>query len=284
MQSFINSFVASNISDLLLRFEKALQTANYVLQNTSDPLHKGMMSTFIGLLWNYADGTIIFDSLGDSRLYKLSDNNITQLSKDENKAVILRDRSGKPLQRNGFVYSGNGITNALGLSNAAFHPSKTTFNTGEALVLCSDGIYQADSFPNSIFSLLDIPDTKFIIKRYFNYNSDRFNDDASLILIQNKQIDKNLYSLVQNKILSEPNNKLINVAPFIVAQVIQSEILLRIENHKNQHIQSLITYSNAFDVKFSEDFILKAFDAFKNHNYTNHTLYRLLVERLRILK
>ncbi len=91
----------------------------------------GMGSTFVGLL--FYEHQILWINCGDSRIYRLRNNILTQLSKDHSLAALTGNEN----------IPANIITNSIGAGTAAYldihYMTDLVFN-GDAFLLCSDGL------------------------------------------------------------------------------------------------------------------------------------------------
>jgi serine/threonine protein phosphatase PrpC len=282
--SFIDFFNFAKQEFSVERFILAIKSADKEVSNPENQACKGMMCTFIGAVSDTDKNSIIYDSIGDSRLYKYDGIGILQLSKDEKKAVILRDRSGKPMQSNGFVFNGEGITNALGYSNVEVHPSVAVFNSGEALIFCSDGAYQVPGFNESVLSLLEYPDLSFAVEKFLNQFKDMFADDASMIILRNDVINEEVRQKAISLVKGCSDFRESRISAFMMALIIQYEIINALTDLNKTYIEQLTSYAEKFNLKFSESFINETIHWMKKPECFYNPLYKLLLKRLRELK
>lgn len=122
-------------------FLSTITTANVIVYDRSfiDEDLKGMGTTIAAVL--VKDGNACIAHVGDSRVYKISNDTINQITKDHSLAQEMLD-SGQLTKEEFENYpKKNIITRALGVDeeiNIDF--DFTSVSSGEALVLCSDGL------------------------------------------------------------------------------------------------------------------------------------------------
>jgi serine/threonine protein phosphatase PrpC len=103
----------------------------------ADPTLEGMGTTMVAVL--VLDATIVIGHVGDSRLYHCKATEIEQVTLDDSWAVHAPDH--QPRDADGRVRPGV-LTSVLGMAEPiTVHVSERTWEAGDALVLCSDGLH-----------------------------------------------------------------------------------------------------------------------------------------------
>ena len=108
---------------------------------SQNPELGGMGATCVMLI--IKDGQVYFGSVGDSRIYLVSNNSIRQLTKDQSYVQTLVDAGEISQEAAEHHQDKNQITNALGLENMTapvICPTPITPEPGSVFVLCSDGL------------------------------------------------------------------------------------------------------------------------------------------------
>lgn len=122
-------------------FLSTITTANVIVHDRSftDEDLKGMGTTIAAAI--VKDGNACIAHVGDSRVYKISNNSISQITKDHSLAQEMLD-NGQLTQEEFENYpKKNIITRALGVEeNIDVDFDFTSLKEDEALVLCSDGL------------------------------------------------------------------------------------------------------------------------------------------------
>jgi PPM family protein phosphatase len=125
------------------RLRTAIYLANRRIFRTaeSNDDYNGMGTTIVGLLVNGSRMSV--GHVGDSRLYLLRNGTLEQLTDDDSWAATIlahdprlgpRDIASHPMR--------NVLTNALGArENVDVHLSEHDLNSGDCLLLCSDGLH-----------------------------------------------------------------------------------------------------------------------------------------------
>jgi serine/threonine protein phosphatase PrpC len=110
-ESFKESFMNANDMELEERFIFSIKQADQYVSYPTEASHKGMMATLVAVVWDTENDKVLFDTIGDSRLYLYSNNSLKQISVDSKKAVIRRDPAGKIIKQSGVFAIHFGLTN-----------------------------------------------------------------------------------------------------------------------------------------------------------------------------
>ncbi len=158
---------------------------------------KNMLAVFSAVVWNSKNDFLHFINVGDTRIYKVSKNeDVTQISTDELKAVNMRDRSGKLILSGGATVTRTGITNAFGVYSVKIQPKLCEFRSGDTIFLTSDGFYDCcPTFNEDIVKISHSLNLEESIEKTFNYYQDYQHDDASVLVIRNNKIDDKLHQI-----------------------------------------------------------------------------------------
>ncbi|NVO02991.1 MAG: protein phosphatase 2C domain-containing protein [Bacteroidetes bacterium] len=280
---FIESFFYNKSLEINQRFELAIKEADKQVSNPLESSYKGMMSTFVGVVWDIEENTILYDSIGDSRLYKFSISGLEQISSDSKKAILMRDRSGKLIKQNGVLVTREGLTNALGYNGAEIKIKQTTFNSGEAFILCSDGMYDISDFEKSLSESLLNLELDISIEKFVNKNQEYFDDDATILIIRRSDQPENYKNLYNKTIQRNIDFRQNNIIAHLFSDYLQSEILTLIKSKQESLIKQYTLYIEKYYLKLSKEFIETAIQSMKANNFVVSELYQLLLKRLREL-
>lgn len=105
------------------------EKTDHTIKNTTDDC-KGMLAVFAGIVWDVTGNDVLRFNIGDIRTYLINLGEIKQISKDESKAVIMKNKSGKIITSGGSAVIATGVTNALGTGVAEIHILKQKFCPG----------------------------------------------------------------------------------------------------------------------------------------------------------
>lgn len=133
--------VMETIRDSILAAHRILQEAS-----SQKPEYRNMGTTLVGL--NIVGGKFFRFHAGDSRLYRLRNSRLQQITKDHSLVQILLDTGKlKPDQVEGFARK-NEITNTLGAGTACRPEIVQMLDvaSGDLLILCSDGLFNMLDF------------------------------------------------------------------------------------------------------------------------------------------
>lgn len=185
-----NTFMAhfttlGETSEMVERFQIAVRAANAEILNEVGHC-KGMKTTFLAVVWNFRRGKILYTSIGDSRIYHIANDSLTQLTKDETTSIIRKGIDGKPLVFAGMTVTGEAVNNLLG-ALVSFEVHEMEDANLDGLLLASDGFYNCqpslsqDTVEIMNSANLETPFQK-VIQRYRQYQT----DDMTAIFVRKK--------------------------------------------------------------------------------------------------
>ena len=283
-ESFIEFFTNSTISDLSARIEHALKETDKAVSDPVEAEKKGMMCTFIGVIWDMKQNQILYDSIGDSRLYKHSLNGFVQLSTDDKKAVLMRDKSGKLLSQSGALLVREGLTNAFGYNGANVNITKLCFDHGDSLVLCSDGMYDVPDFEKEIAEALLCSNLAKQVEKLIERNIEVFDADASMLILQSTIINEDVIPKLRKAINEKIPCRELDLHEHIVTKWIMGECLNSISANDNLNLEKMTEYVINNELTLSESFIETAFKEMKKQEFSNTKFHSMLISQLKRLK
>ncbi|MHA4987305.1 PP2C family protein-serine/threonine phosphatase [Cetobacterium somerae] len=183
LETFSKSFRNFNFNLIKTLIKEAQEKLNYyALINNIESIGTTIAGVILGKENN------IFFNVGDTRIYKVSKNKITQLSKDHSLAQLLYEKGELSKRSIPFHRSRHILTSSICGGESSFLPD-IFFNTfelkkNEILFICSDGVWeQLDDN-----ELLKILTSKLGLKKSLEFftNSIRMsaNDNISFIVIK----------------------------------------------------------------------------------------------------
>lgn len=281
---FVESFASAEQTDLCLRFEKALKEADKAVSDPPDPEMKGMMCTFIGVVWDMKLNRILYDSIGDSRLFKHTSTGLERISTDDKKAVIIRDKSGKLISQNGVLVVREGLTNALGYHGAKIMVKTAEFGVGESLVLSSDGMYELPDFEKQMLDVLKNSDLDAALERFVRKNKELFNDDASVLILQRTSLPDHAIGILHKAVNEGIACSDLMLPEHLVSRWMMDEFMQLIRQKDRPALEKMTEYTIRYDLKLSESFIHSAIDEMKRCEFMNTLFYNLLIAQLKRLR
>jgi serine/threonine protein phosphatase PrpC len=151
-QKFVQYFTENkNENNIPKRIIQAVEETDKAVLN-EEGFCAGMKATFVGVVWDYAQGIIYHIGIGDSRIYSIEKETIRQISKDETATIIRKGKDGKPLIVSGMTVVSEGVTNVIGalvsvvvMQFEVENADGTSRNIREGVLLASDGFYNCKS-------------------------------------------------------------------------------------------------------------------------------------------
>ena len=149
-----NFLFASSVSKWIAKVIKQINYSIYSESLDSDK-YKGMGTTLVLAVF-YKD-SIHIANIGDSRCYRLDENEITQITRDQTYVEYLLSHNEIKEEEKNISKDRHALMNYLGKSKNADYEYKIIENTGKTILLCSDGLYNNAS-NKQIFSALNNKD------------------------------------------------------------------------------------------------------------------------------
>ena len=181
-ETFMQDFLAASKSDLEERIFHAMQEAHYAVLNHEE--HHGMLCAFAAVVWRIGEDDFNFINIGDTRIYKVSEETPEQITEDDADTVRLRRGSQTATNGSGQILTRRVITNAVGATTCRITVRKGLWQEGELIILASDGFY-------NIYDIIDevrikISENKTLstaLSKVWVNNMDVFEDDNSIIAL-----------------------------------------------------------------------------------------------------
>lgn len=164
-------------------FLSTITTANVIVNDRSytDTEFQGMGTTIVSAM--VKDTQACIAHVGDSRVYKINNDGITQLTKDHSLAQEMLD-SGQITKEEFENYpKKNIITRALGVDESVeIDFDFTTVNEGECLLLCSDGLSGLLS-EDEIFEIYKSTDFELLCDEYIKAANNKGGYDNITVVV-----------------------------------------------------------------------------------------------------
>lgn len=272
---FINSFIQKVGIEIKKRIELSINDANNVV--ASEPgTCSGMSATLVIAVWDLNLSRIFYSSIGDSRIYAYTNNNLEKLNKEDTKAIIMRKKDGKPYQTGGSVVIMEGITNAIGKLKTFIVDEKDAIEI-DGLVLMSDGVYNyLPNFENiltDVFAKFNFTDES--LKRvHFEMGSEQ-GDDFSILMIR-KDVGDFIFDF------NSPVPK--NIPEYYVALSVLKQINMAITDKNSSDSLRLTNYCIANRINIGGKNIEELIASMKQNNFLHGGTYQNLIALLKFSK
>jgi PPM family protein phosphatase len=151
--------------------------------------YAGMGTTMVGLLLNGPE--VVIGSVGDSRLYLLSNGALQQLTVDDSWAakILAQDPSLRPDEISHHPMR-NVLTNVLGARETVeVNVTERRLSPGDVLLLCSDGVHGAIA-PNAIRHLLVTEELADVPRKLVDAAMDQGSRDNVTALVIRYEADR----------------------------------------------------------------------------------------------
>jgi serine/threonine protein phosphatase PrpC len=211
---------------------KICDQVNEALLHTSAKC-RGMLSVFSAVIWDTDNNFFHFINAGDTRIYKINNNKMRQVSTDETKDVIVRNKQGKCITFAGTTVVRTGITNALGRKDFKANIDKCDFTYGDSIILASDGFYDCKtSFEADILKSCQSSDLENLTDKYFTQYSDYQTDDMTILILRRNDIDEELKK--DYKTIHDFDKIKGSVAKHTLIELLHAELLMNIKRKNKQ--------------------------------------------------
>jgi len=271
------------------RIKKATIAVNEELLSV-EGAKKGLMTTQTLALCDIVNKQLYFQNVGDSRTYIQRKSELIQVTEDDAKSIIVRDRGGKPLKtKDGFVITATGISNAIGqygvkLNTKVLLPEETELV--RSIVLVSDGFYSCPNFENDSLHILSETNMQEALDVVMKKNLDYQQDDMTAVFIRQKTEsllnDKNILAFLKNSSREEvfTEYSTIEIANYILAKL---EDYLQ-NSQDDETILDLFHLIDKLSIDFGRKKYLQLFDLYKDNKARNDNVIRALLQKIRATK
>jgi len=251
--------------------EKIINIVNTSIIN-SDEKCKGSTSVFSSVIWDIDKDFFYHINIGDSRIHKFSQNKLTQISIDDIKDEVYKDRSGKPVLIAGAYVSVSPVTNTLGSQNIEIVVKKESIISGDSIILSSDGFYDCmPSFPQDIETVLNSVNMQKELNKIFKKYSTYQKDDTTVLFL--RRTDTKIKSFnIENTVLMEktPNH--------ILSEVFFKQLTEAINKKDENKCNKIFKIINQKSLKFERKELDKLIKLMKSVDFNNYKIYRDIVK------
>ncbi|MCK9437288.1 MAG: hypothetical protein M0Q12_08790 [Synergistaceae bacterium] len=268
------------------RIKKATVAVNDELLWIEDD-KKGLMTTQTLVVYDLLNQCLYFQNVGDSRTYIQKKSELFQVTEDDAKSIIVRDKSGKPLKtKDGFVITATGIDNAIGqfgvkLYIKEFTPEETKGTKG--IVLVSDGFYTCPDFEKDSLRILSVSNMQEALNIVTKKNLDYQSDDMTAVFIRQKTKnlfnDKDVFTFLKN---SSQQDIFTKYSALEISKSILEEIELHLRNTENtETILDLFNLTDKLSIDFGRKIYIQLFDLYKENKVRKDDVIRILLHKMR---
>ena len=277
---FINQFKKhTNIADLLLRIEAALVKTNKEILLEPEPC-SGMKSTLSLLVWDLNVESCFFVNIGDSRIYEYKGHILSQISQDETKSVILKNKDGKPMIISGTAVVAEGITNAMGSHELSISVQSKPVKSSKGFLLSSDGFHNCkNSFvkdATKIFGALDMQ--KALDELQISYR-DAQKDDMTLLAVRlynQTSNSKNIIKAILDKTDTSQWDKL------EITKAILEEMEVSIRERNEQNAKILLNYCDDHYIDLGRENLGNLASLIVQTDFQAGEIYRDILNKMRL--
>lgn len=166
---FIEFFEQNKLYDIERRIEKSIVLTNEKVKEEEGDCQR-MCSTFSLIVWKYVSNECFIVNIGDSRIYKVYDDNLVQLSRDDS------------------IKGTSILTNVIGMASTKIKVERISFLDNESILLASDGFYTAEksAFVNDMVQVCRSEDLNIGLNHVFSKYDFNATDDMTALIIKNK--------------------------------------------------------------------------------------------------
>lgn len=280
-EEFIPTFIKHKELAIEARITQCVKEINSKLLEI-EGLNKGLMSTMTLLIWNIEHEIFYSINIGDSRTYGLKLNRLIQLTRDETKSVILRDRSGKPLTSDSFAITREGITNALGSNQLSIEVHKESSIDISGFVLATDGFYNCiNTFDSDMADILNRIEMKINLDDIIQHNyKDEQVDDLTGILVRRKAIPLEVEFIEITKDLTS-EQIFSKFSKFDILNYVSSELESLIRLNDTDRFLELIKVADSGLIDLGRNRYIQLISVLKTTGSNNSTIYQEMYKRMK---
>ena len=180
--AFLRHMKAQSFIDMNVAIRSSIKLTNQEL-NAVEGDCEDLSATLSAIVWNYETGVCWISNIGDSRVYRISDSIVEQLSVDDSIKQKRQVRTALGLR----TVDTSQLTNAMGMGAPKLKVQQIEFGPGACLLLASDGFYDArkSSFERDMCKVLAATDFSSAFAECFTDYEYSTGDDMTAVMIKN---------------------------------------------------------------------------------------------------
>ncbi|MCP4146094.1 MAG: SpoIIE family protein phosphatase [bacterium] len=237
----------------------------------------GATTTIVFVVWETDCDRYNYLSIGDSRLYQVSNDGIVQISEDDTQAIPIKI-GGKLHLSGGSVKTVGALNRAIGLDPLGkINIQKMPFNNGDMLALVSDGSHELQGFMNILDSIYNSHSLESATSnKLFNAQKEIGHDDATIALLRKSLCTPELISQVENSVMQSEK---LNLPKHLIGKVLKLILDNLLETGQSELILKFLAYIKMHKIKLAKETIIHLLDNIKDDGTQETTkLYRELVK------
>lgn len=267
------------------RFNTASGTIGERMLNAASKAHNavrqidgrcaGSKTSLTFVVWQTSSDEINVLNVGDSRVYLGPDNMLEQITSDDVQPVILK-RDGEVVLQAGVPVFMRGVTRSLGQTEALdFSVYTHAFRDNHLLLLVSDGISKNDAFTAEIPKIFNHPETENGFTNLVLENSQKNNDDASLIAVWRTASDETAELRFAECLEQGTNFRDAGITPATAIDHLRTGLLAKMSDGRNDEVNALLDYADKCDLRFDRNFLGSLLSKVIQQNKDNALAQRL---------
>jgi serine/threonine protein phosphatase PrpC len=274
-KSLLETFVESkgNIED---RMVEAVTIAHQDVCDLSGSA-SGATTTMVFVTWETGCDSYYFLSIGDSRLYHISNDGIAQISEDDTQAIPVKI-GGKLHLSGGSVTTAGAITRAIGLNPLGkIDIQSKPFNNGDMLALVTDGSHELQGFMNILDSIYNSHSLESATNtKLFNTHKEIGHDDATIALLRRHLCTPELVRQVEDCVMQ---SKDLNLPQHLIGKALKLILDNLLETGQSELILKYLEYIKVHKIRLAKQTVINLLDNIKEDGtVATRAVYKELVK------
>lgn len=252
---------------LMERFQSASGNVSQRMVNAAAKAHNavrqiegrcsGSITSLSFVVWETSSEEIHVLNVGDSRVYLGPDNTLEQITSDDVRPVILK-MNGENVFRAGLPVFLRGVTKSLGQDEALeFFVYSHKFDRSDILLLVSDGISKNEMFTLALPSIFGSARIREKLAELVAENSQRNNDDATLIAVWPSTSDQSRRSTYESGVANGADFRSLKLSPIETVEFIKDDLAVAVDGKRNEAANELLDYADKYGLKFDRTYLEK---------------------------
>ncbi len=236
---------------------------------------KGSLSVFSAVVWNINYNYFYYISIGDTRIYKYSQNNLTQISTDDTKYLVYKDKAGKPVLFSGAYATVSAVTNVLGMQKTEVIIKKENIMSGDSIILSSDGFYDCmPSFNDDIKEIISSVYMQTEIDKVFNKYTTYQKDDTTVLILRRTDTEIKEFNIEDTTLIEQTPNH-------ILSELFLKQLSEAICNNDENKCNKIFETIERKSLKFEKPELEKLIKLMKDNGFNNYKIYRNIVNLIK---
>ena len=242
-------------------------------------------ATLLFVIWEINENKIYYVSVGDSRIFKYSNNEFELLTEDDKESVLLKI-GGETVMVNGTPKFAQALTKYMGMvTRVEKDIFETNFFPGESIILATDGIHNNGNLPGNLKDIIESNNLEKELKIFVNDCKETFDDDSTIVILRRKYMEKDFKEIIESVLQKKIDFRSKNIPILVISDYFIRKILELLRNTEKEDIykelKQILQYILSFRIIYQRKIFKDLYSEFLKLNVKNLKIHNLFLDIIR---